>query len=989
MKKTAVPPEKQATGPLDSLPILQIAKEPLLLKRLSHLRKAIYTKIALPAVYCAGSREPVAWQDRRQLTYTKIKTGEKWADLYGCAWFQIIGSVPEAYRGRHVVLRINIGGEGLVYREGEPVCAISHITDPTDFLSASHGKSVIELKEFLNEKGEFCIDLDAGFNGQVMNLPVGKGIFGYAQVSAVDDSAKEYYYDYLTVAVLFAATKEAGERASLKNALDLSYRLAKAGENKKAQEALAPILSGEPQKDFLLTAVGHSHLDLAWLWPVRETIRKSQRTFLNQLRNIEAYPDYIYGASQPWQFEQIKKTCPALFARIQEAVKAGRIELQGGMWVEADTNLSSGEALIRQLYYGKQFFRDEFGEEVLTCWLPDVFGYNGNLPQILKKSDIPYFMTIKLSWNEHNKFPYRSFLWEGIDDSRVLVHMPPDDSYNSCGSPACAKHAYANYPEREITHAALVVYGVGDGGGGPGEAHNEFVKRQKNLRASPRMITGKASDFFKQLSAFREKLPVYKGELYLEKHQGTYTTQGRNKRLNRLAEYALQDMEALCAMAYLQGMEYPQEAIDRWWKEILLYQFHDIIPGSAITRVYDESRERYRLILSQIAEKRKEVLRLLCGKGEKVIAFNPTSFARSERTPAGVFSAAPYGFAFAQTGEESSLLKADNDSLTNGILTVHFNADGEILSLKDADGTEYAGAYLNRLTLYSDPYKFYNAWDIDWEYGKKKKTVLKADRFTVFTKENKVTRRNHYRHGKTQILEEISLTAGSDVVEISVKCDFHETFHMLRADFRPNLSFDTVKCDIQMGTIERSAKEETPLEKAQFEICAHKYVDVSDSEIGFSLLNNGKYGHRVKNGLISLNLLRSPVYPDRHADRGKHEFTYALYGHRGKLSVETLKRAYQLNKPLLQFTGDHLPCPLVRSTNETVVVETIKKAYGKDALVIRLFESQGKEAVTGIETGFSYRDVQEVNLMEEHPQAVETDSLVFAPFEIKTLLFTL
>ena len=975
-------------GIFESVQILNILKEPLQLKRLTQIKKKIYTRISEPEVYFSYSKEPVSPENRYSLEYKKIRKGEIWGKVYDCAWFKIIGSVPPQNLKSHLVLNINIGGEGLVFKGNIPVCAISHIADPSDFLSAAQGKTIIELNDFIND-GSFEIHLDAGFNGQVMTLPMGRGIFRYARVCTVNDTVKDFYYDYLTVAVLLSVTEENEEKSFLKNALDRAFKYFEKNLAEKAREALLPVLEGKPSEDFEITAVGHSHLDLAWLWPVRETKRKSVRTFVNQLNNIKKYPGYVYGASQPWQFQQIKNTYPDLFEEIKKQVKNGFIELQGGMWVEADTNLSGGEALIRQLYYGKKFFKDEFGEDVKTCWLPDVFGYNGNLPQILIKSGIPYFMTIKLSWNEHNKFPYRSFVWQGIDSSSVLVHMPPDETYNSCGSPACAKHIVKNYPERDITKTALAVYGVGDGGGGPGEAHNEFVKRQASLRNSPKMIRGKASDFFYKLSKYREQLPVYTGELYLEKHQGTYTTQGRNKRFNRLGEYALQNIEALGAAAYLKGYEYPEEDIDRWWKEILLYQFHDIIPGSSVTRVYTESRERYRVILSEIAGKRDEILRFLSGKGEKEIFYNPSPFKVTEITPGGKVTAEPYSFAAPEKYKENISLTASGNMISNGILTLKFNNDGEIISLTDDQGNEHSGAYLNRLTLYSDPFKFYNAWDIDREYYKKKKEVLKAANFEIIKTKEKITRRNIYIHGKTEIIEDITLKAGSDVAEIGVKCDFYETFKMLRADFMPNIVFDKVKCDIQMGTIVRSAKDETSAEKAQFEICAHKYTDVSDGRKGLSVMSDCKYGYRVKSPLISLNLLRSPVYPDKTADRGKHEFTYALYPHKGELSAETLKRAYALNKPLIPFKGKNIPGSLAFVSNENIVIETIKKAYGREGVVIRLYESQGTAEKTSLKVNFKYKKAYEVNLTEENPRETKIKELSFTPFEIKTILLTL
>ena len=951
------------------------------------MRSAIYTKIAPLKVGIHPSAEPIPAGSQYDLNYRPIHSKAIWGGVYDCAWFHLRGTIPASAAGKHIVAHVNVGGEGVVYEGAEPQSAITLVMSYIDRLQSGVGKTVIEITQKADANQEVQLYIDSGYNGY-FGYPFGWGIFQYADLCVVDDELLAYYYDYLCVASLLSTTTGETERTRLEQLLDESYA-AQVLSVEKARSVLKPLFEGQPDKSVAFTAEGHSHLDLAWLWPIRETKRKAQRTFANQLTNAGRYPNYVYGASQPWQFEYIKNNKPQQYAALQQMAKRGQLELQGGMWVEADTNLASGEALIRQIHYGKEFFRSEFGQEMKMCWLPDVFGYNGNLPQILNKSGLPYFMTTKLSWNEHNRFPYRSFNWNGIDGSQVLVHMPPDDNYNSAGSPACTRHAAENYTEREQAPEGLLVYGIGDGGGGPGEAHIELVNRQRSLEGSPRVTPGSAIDFFGKLDQYKDKLPTYDGELYLEKHQGTYTTQAANKTYNRRSEFALQNLEALCTLAWQKGRAYPQDKLDAWWKEILLYQFHDILPGSSIQRVYEESRARYEIILHEIDDERADVLTYLTS-GSGVSAFNPTSFDRQEyiRRDGSWYQTnlAPYGFAALQELAPQSELRFGADSIENEHIRVRFSDQGEILSaVTKNDGTEYAEGGINTLRLYRDKWLFYNAWDIDWKYFEKKNQVLKAYRQESFIDGPTVVRRNYYKHGRTTLTQDVILYADRPVIYFETNCDYHETFKMLRADFDLAIQSPFVTCDIQLGSIQRSTGDATDVEKAQFEICAHKYVDLSDEVHGASLLNDCKYGHRVKGNRISLNLLRSSIYPDKTADRGKHNFTYALFLHKGGCGSDTLKHSYTLNKPFLLAPGKVDVTSMAQTDTPAVVVETIKLAHSADGIILRLYESQGTPISCCLNTVFSFKKAVETDLMENELGVIDIDHLEFTPFEIKTI----
>ena len=958
--------------------LTSLKTETLQLARLKKLAALCYTKISEVEVSVSKSREPVTPGYQTALSYKKILPGEIWAaHVYDCAWFHVGGVIPASAAGKHVVLHIDIDGEGTVYEGTVPVQMITSRAAFVDNLSAESGKCIVEISDSAAGGENIDLYIDAGFNGIRIMAPFGAGYFRGAWLAAANDGYIDAFYDYFAAAA-YASTLEGNEKTEACAVLNRAFSEISSGSPEQGRSTVAALIEGSPA-DFEFTAIGHSHLDLAWLWPVRETKRKAVRTFTMQLNNLEKHPEYIYGASQPWQFEQLKSSHPELFDRIRSAVAAERLEPQGAMYVEADTNLSGGEALIRQIYYGKTFFNEEFGKDMRICWLPDVFGYNGNLPQILKKSGVPYFFTIKLSWNEHNRFPYRSFVWKGIDGSDVLVHMSPGDDYNQDGSPISVKSSFENYTERDVSREALYVYGIGDGGGGPSRAHIELLKRQKALPKSPKVKFGSAIDFFDRLNLIRDKLPEYSGELYLEKHQGTYTTQGRNKRYNRKTEYALQNIEMLAACATLKGYPYPQQELDAWWKETLLYQFHDIIPGSCVTRVYTESRARYEQMLREIDKKTEDILSFLSGKGDKEIAFNPSPFPQNG-VPA-------WGFAPVSAGDGgTNVLSAGNAQISNGILTAAFGAGGEIVSLRDCAGNEYAAGTLNQFKLYFDRPLFFNAWDIWWKYYEQQPEIITACRTEFSVDGDRAVCTNYYRFGRSSIVQEVSLKAGEDVLRFDTRCSWHNTFKMLRAEFNTASNPDTVTCDIQLGRISRSSRDNTSEEKAQFEICAHKYVDLTDEKSGFSLLNDCKYGHRVKNGVISLNLLRSPIFPDPKADRGDHVFSYAIYPHTGPCDHRTAARAYAINKPLRIFKGAGVPKFRFESSNPEVIIDTVKKAYNSDSIVIRMYENSGCNQTAELKLPFTCTTAVETDLLENNGTPVDITKLVFTPYEIKTII---
>ncbi|MDE6372350.1 MAG: alpha-mannosidase, partial [Clostridia bacterium] len=658
-------------------------------------------------------------------------------------------------------------------------------------------------------------------------------------------------------------------------ALNHSYKLAKKS-MAEAHEYLTKIITTPIDGNVTeYTAIGHAHIDLAWLWPIRETKRKGTRTFATALNNIDKYPDYIFGASQAQLFDWIKQEEPALFERVKKAVTDGRIELQGGMWTENDCNIPSGESIIRQFLYGEKFFKDEFGKTCKMVWLPDVFGYPASLPQIMKKCGRDYFMTIKLSWNTVNKFPYKTFLWKGIDGSEILSHLAPQGNYNSTASPMAITKSDNGNPQADQIDKALLIYGIGDGGGGPGEAHLEMIKREANEGGMSKVVCRPAEQLFDDLkSQYIEVMPTYDGELYLEKHQGTYTSQANNKLYNRLMEQALHTLEWLMALAKVNGVKWECPQLENIWKEVLLYQFHDIIPGSSINRVYVESVARYKEMYDEVKGYIDALLQALTTSGGLGVV-NTVGFDRQEYVKAGDrwYKADVKAYSSALlagiSGEDREGLSRARDFIQNDKVKVHFAKDGSIDSLVDlTSGKELCNDYLNKLTVYSDPKMYYNAWDIKMNYTNMRKWQFKLESHKSYVDGVSVIMENIYTFKDSTIIQKVTLTKGSAMVVFDTTVDWRETYKMLRADFRPSVYSDTVNCDIQFGNFDRSTLEDTSVRKAQFEICAHKFVNVDDGDYGVALLINCKYGDRAKNGLLSLNLLRSPKSPDPQCDMG-------------------------------------------------------------------------------------------------------------------------
>ncbi|MET4159128.1 glycoside hydrolase family 38 C-terminal domain-containing protein [Agromyces sp. PvR057] len=1006
------------------------ARQPAEYRRLRAIRRRIYRRVAPLHAEIVRSSEPIAFADVDRSRFEPLRPGSAWGGVFDCAWLRITGEVPAGVENPVVLLGIR--GEGLVYSPaGELLDSVSTVFQQGDHPHSGGRYRPIQGVDVSNGRIEFYADV--AYNGFIL-YEVGRGRYHGAQLATRDDEAYSFYYDYLTLVVLADATDDAALASELRRDLSSAWAAFKGGDLAGARSALAPALAAPSTSDFTYDAVGHGHLDMAWLWPLRETHRKSARTYVRAMNALERRPDYVYGTSQPQQMHWMQQEHPALFDRMKAAVADGRMELQGSFWVEPDTNLPSGESLVRQALVGRGFLQEQFGltdEQLRLCWLPDTFGYNGNLPQILKKSGMDWFQTIKLAWNKTNDFPHRTFTWQGIDGSSVLVHMPPEGDYNSRAGADNLLTGLARYPEKAL-ETALLVYGSGDGGGGPNEIHHELTDRERDLRGLPKVRMSTAGDFFRRLEQ-RDIAHTHVGELYLETHQGTYTTQAQIKRHNRLVERKLHEVEAL---AVLTGDDH-RPVLAAHWREVLLNQFHDIIPGSSIARVNREAIATYERIERELDVYAAELVGRLpqrSGSGSGSggypradaagatssapvtsprTALNLTSHARDEivKVDDGWYRAevGPYAAAVLRPADAASDLAVTDHGLGNGLLTLRFDADGVIVSCRDADGAEHAEAGLNRLVVHRDPYVWpFNAWDINPDYVKRPTRVLRLSHVESGMDGPTVWRTQEYRSRAVTVRQRIVLEAGSDVVRFETEVDWHEKHRMLRAEFRPAHFGDTVRCEIQFGHIERVTTERDSVEQAQFEVCAHKWIATEDSGGGFALLNDAKYGHRAKNGLLSLNLLRAPTFPDKTADRGIHRFTYAFTPFATGDLAKVVREAYRLNNPL-QVTDAAPFEPAVSVDDPGVIIETVKRAEHGDGVVLRLYESLGRATTTALRVALPRVSMGaatppaptdaaasvtgtftavETDLLERPAGAgedVDLERLEFGPFEIKTI----
>lgn len=971
--------------------------------------------------------------------FEEIQREVVWGQCWEKAWFLLELEIPQGWEEEKLVAYLNMGGEALVHRyDGEIISAISNgavwevnYQKPHVFVEPQHiqgGKLRYWVEATAN--GMFGLEKEAD---PKKGRPFyhGKHIASvqWAKLCKFDELAWRYHLS-LDFARGMLRELEEGSVRSMRVLQAVHESLSTfCGQREKIPEALEilnrTLQNGNAPSDLQAYAVGHAHIDTAWLWPLRETIRKCARTFSNQISLLEEYPEYIFGASQPQLYEYTKEHYPALYEKIKHYVRQGRWELQGGMWVEPDANVPSGESLLRQLYYGKKFFLDEFGVEVDNLWLPDVFGYCASLPQFLKHAGVKYFLTQKISWNQFNKFPYHSFVWYGLDGSQVLTHFPPEDTYNSALSSEGLIRSQRNFKEKHILDNFMTLFGIGNGGGGPKE---EFVQRglmAKGVESVPRVKMARAADFFAQLEQDREKLPEWHGELYLELHRGTLTSQAKVKWSNRKLEFQLRLLELMYGIHLLEA--YPAEELERLWKCVLRNQFHDILPGSSIHEVYVDTHAEYEEAYAACMKLHEQLAKTGDkGSAAQLTVFNSWNFkAKSLLELPQAWSgfevsvAGGESLACAQSGDRyfcelsleglgSAVLlrgdrlaakpaaqsNVDTCTLENQFLRYEFSPSGQLLRVWDKELqrefllSEQQG---NLLTIYEDRPADWDAWDIDEYYMDVELYKLSAESYQY--EENELFSSLTFSYAisaSSSMRQQILLPKGARRLDFISKVDWHEKHKMLRVGFHFDVPAAKALFDIQYSFLERNMHRNNSWDMAQFEVCAHKYVDFSNNSYGIALLNDCKYGHRTEAGFVELNLLRSPSNPDPDCDEGQHEFTYSLLPHANDLvNSQVQEEARMLNQGFALLAGGHqlqAPFSIEGNTQNAVLLEAVKKHGENTDLVLRLVENKSMDCQIKLKApGY---EIVEADLLERPLGAGARDqvSLRFRPFELKTVI---
>ncbi|GGZ62945.1 alpha-mannosidase [Streptomyces bluensis] len=1007
-------------------------------RRIEERVERVHTQRIKPAIYAASvpfqveawqaPGEPVPFEEAAAAPYEPFAMDTPWGPPWGTTWFRMRGQVPAEWAGRRVEAVIDLGFVG--DWPGNQAEALVHLTDGTPLKAVNPLNQYVPIAdpatggETVDYLVEAASNPDILANNFAAPTPLGDVLtagdkplytFQRADLAVLDENVWHLDLDLQVLRELMVHLEAHDPRRheimhTLDRAMDALDLDDISGSAAAVREVLAPALAKPAHASaHTVSGVGHAHIDSAWLWPIRETKRKTSRTFSNVTSLADEYEDFIFACSQAQQYEWVRDNYPHVWERIKKSVEKGQWAPVGGMWVEADGNLPGGEALARQLIHGKRFFIEHFGVETKGVWLPDSFGYTAAYPQLAKLAGNEWFLTQKISWNQTNKFPHHTFWWEGIDGTRIFTHFPPVDTYNARFSGEEMDRAVRNYQEKGGGTRSLAPFGWGDGGGGPTREIMERARRLADLEGSPKVVVEHPDAFFAKARDEYPDAPVWAGELYLELHRATYTSQARTKQGNRRSEHILREAElwATTAALHAPGYSYPYDQLDRLWKTVLLHQFHDILPGSSIAWVHREAEAEYARVAKEVEALTAEAIAAL-GTGDAHV-FNTSPLDRGEvvRTADGslVHTVVPAnGSAPLGAGEGTDPVTVTGRVLDNGLVRVEIAEDGTLASVRDlrAGGREVLADKGNLLRLHTDLPNYWDAWDVDSHYKNRYTDLLDADSVTVVEEDPlRGAIRVERSFGKgSKITQTISLRAGSPRIDFETDIDWHEAEKFLKAGFPVDIRAPHSSAEIQFGHIQRPTHTNTSWEAARFEVSGHRWVHIAEPGYGVAVINDSTYGHDVSRTVredggttttVRLSLVRAPRVPDPEADQGRHRFTYALLP--GASVDDAIAEGYALNLPLRIADAAGPAEPVVSVDGAGVTVEAVKLADDASGdVVVRLYESRGGRAEGVLRTGFPLAGAQVTDLLERPLEAAATEGnavpIALRPFEVKTLRLT-
>ena len=984
-----------------------------------------------------------------------------WSKLEDHRWFRTTLTIPESFDGQYVELKVTTGREGqwdatnpqmLSYLDGEIIQGVD----------VNHQEILISEKAKSGDTYELAL---YAFSGSVPG-----DLILHTCLQAIDEKTQKFYYDFsvlVDAANLLHETDERNCRKILQvlmgAILELDLRLPYSSKyyqgleaaSKQIEEAFYTTINEEGP---LVSAIGHTHIDIAWLWTVAQTREKTLRSFSTVLTLMDQYPEYKFMSSQPILYQFVKEDAPELYAKIKKRVAEGRWEVDGAMWLESDCNIPNGESLVRQIIKGHQFMKTEFGVESKSLWLPDVFGYSATIPQILKKSRVPYFTTTKIAWNQYNQLPNDTFLWKGIDESQVFVYMPTTSDYKSekarkvsftdkmntttytgIINPNMTLGTYQRFQNKDLSEDTLMLYGYGDGGGGPTKNMLEQAKRLSfGLPGIPRLKLEFEQAFLDRTYEKIAKLPdmpTWDGELYFEYHRGTYTSIAKNKLHNRRCENLYEQLEILSAMTGSNHEAQVKSLIARGWEIILLNQFHDIIPGSSIKSVYEQTDIEYAKIEADGFTLRNALLEILNQKKmkltEQFVVANTQGFKRSGMViiPQGtdtVLDEMGISYPVQKTADNDSVIWAKDipglgckvfqhfqnplmitktpvpweweGKFENEYYIAQFNEQMELISLFEKGNKRELlkeGRVGNELILFEDRPMNWDNWDVD-VYYQRKRFLPDLISKPVVTESGPVrfTLQTTYQFGESTIIQDVHFYTDSPRIDFENHVDWKTHHVLLKTNFPVNINARKATFEIQYGNVERETTTNNSWDQAKFEVCGHKWMDFSEEGVGISLLNDCKYGYSAQHGEMALTLIKAGTHPNEDADMGQHEFTYSIYPHSHRWQeANTIQEAYDLNVPLVasKLIQHDLNKPLTKLMDrnselekeviwddsyisceqKNCFIETIKAAEEGKGNILRMYENENKAVDARIKFGAGISKAWEVNLLEEIEQPLE------------------